>query len=47
MAYELSRSLYRHVFASAEQHILACLRSEDEQAPEANASFLARFGGLL
>jgi phenylacetic acid degradation operon negative regulatory protein len=46
-AYELARSLYRNLHAAAEQHIMATLRSEDEQAPEADAAFYLRFGGLM
>lgn len=45
-AYELARELYRLVCVGAEQHIMATLRREDERAPEAEASFWQRFGGL-
>jgi phenylacetic acid degradation operon negative regulatory protein len=46
-AYELARALYRLTQAQAEVHINAALRREDEQAPEADASFFQRFGGLV
>lgn len=45
-AYELARDIYRLVYANAEQFIMTALRQEDEQAPEADASFYQRFGGL-
>lgn len=45
-AYELARALYRHSHAAAEEHIMATLRREDEQASAADAAFLKRFGGL-
>jgi len=45
-AYELTRDLYRLLFAAAEQHVLATLRREDATAPEADASFYQRFGAL-
>lgn len=45
-AYELARDLYLQVQAAAEQHIMATLRREDDHAPEAEASFYERFGGL-
>lgn len=45
-AYELTRALYRLVCDGAEQYVMATLRREDEQAPQADASFLQRFGGL-
>lgn len=45
-AYQLARELYLRVYAAAERHILATLRREDPQAPEADASFYQRFGQL-
>ena len=45
-AYELARALYLLTYAAAEQHIMATLRREDDNAPEAEASFYDRFGGL-
>jgi phenylacetic acid degradation operon negative regulatory protein len=45
-AYELTRDIYRLLFAAAEQHVLATLRREDATAPEADASFYERFGAL-
>ncbi|HAT32051.1 MAG TPA: phenylacetic acid degradation operon negative regulatory protein PaaX [Janthinobacterium sp.] len=45
-AYELARTLYRLIYARAEEHIMATLRREDDGAPEAEASFFERFGGL-
>jgi phenylacetic acid degradation operon negative regulatory protein len=45
-AYELARAIYRLVFAQAEEHLMAVLRREDETAPEADAAFYQRFGGL-
>ena len=45
-AYELARSLYRTVYAAAEQHVMAAMRREDAAAPEADAAFYQRFGGL-
>jgi phenylacetic acid degradation operon negative regulatory protein len=45
-AYELARALYRMTQADAEQHIVAALRREDVEAPEADAAFYQRFGGL-
>jgi phenylacetic acid degradation operon negative regulatory protein len=45
-AYELARSLYRMTQAGAEQHVLAALRREDAEAPDADAAFYLRFGGL-
>ena len=45
-AYALARSLYRLTQASAEQHVLAALRREDAEAPQANGAFYQRFGGL-
>jgi phenylacetic acid degradation operon negative regulatory protein len=45
-AYQLARALYQYTYAAAEQHIIAALRREDEQAPAAEASFFQRFEGL-
>ncbi|WP_426115108.1 phenylacetic acid degradation operon negative regulatory protein PaaX [Massilia sp. PWRC2] len=45
-AYELARSLYCAVQASAEQHVMAVMRREDAQAPQADGAFYQRFGGL-
>lgn len=45
-AYALARELYRISYAAAERHIMTVLQREDEQAPEADASFYHRFGGL-
>lgn len=45
-AYELARTLYRRTQAAAEQHIMAALQREDAAAPEADAAFYQRFGGL-
>lgn len=46
-AYALARALYRRVQAGAQEHVLAALRREDVSAPEADASFFQRFGGLV
>jgi phenylacetic acid degradation operon negative regulatory protein len=45
-AYELARALYRMTQAGAERHIVAALRREDADAPDADAAFYQRFGGL-
>jgi phenylacetic acid degradation operon negative regulatory protein len=45
-AYELARAIYRITFRQAEEHLMAVLRREDAEAPEADGSFYARFGGL-
>jgi phenylacetic acid degradation operon negative regulatory protein len=45
-AYELARALYRAIYAAAEQHVVAAMRREDEDAPLADAAFFQRFGGL-
>jgi phenylacetic acid degradation operon negative regulatory protein len=45
-AYELARALYRMTQQAAEQHIVAALRREDADAPDADAAFYQRFGGL-
>lgn len=46
-AYELCRDIYRLLYKKADEHALAVLRMEDEQAPEAEPSFYERFGGLV
>ena len=46
-AYALARAVYRLIQAQAERHIVAALRTEDAGAPEADASFYLRFGGLV
>ena len=45
-AYALARALYRLTQAQAETHVLAALRREDAAAPDADAAFYQRFGGL-
>lgn len=45
-AYELARALYRLTHAAAQRHVLEALRREDDEAPEADAAFYQRFGGL-
>jgi phenylacetic acid degradation operon negative regulatory protein len=45
-AYELARAIYLRTFEAAEEHLLAVLRREDDKAPEADAAFYQRFGGL-
>jgi phenylacetic acid degradation operon negative regulatory protein len=45
-AYDLARELYLLTYAAAETHIVAALRREDPSAPDAEAAFHARFGGL-
>jgi phenylacetic acid degradation operon negative regulatory protein len=45
-AYELARRIYRLTYEPAEQHLKTVLRREDGEAPEADDSFYARFGGL-
>jgi phenylacetic acid degradation operon negative regulatory protein len=45
-AYELARTLYRALYAAAEEHVVAAMRREDEEAPLADAVFFQRFGGL-
>lgn len=45
-AYELAREVYRATFALAEDHVMEVLRREDPGAPEADAAFYHRFGGL-
>jgi phenylacetic acid degradation operon negative regulatory protein len=45
-AYELARSVYRAVYAAAEEHVMTALLREDEGAVPAEAAFYQRFGGL-
>ena len=45
-AYEMARAIYVRVALQAEVHVHAVLRREDEAAPEADAAFYGRFGGL-
>jgi phenylacetic acid degradation operon negative regulatory protein len=45
-AYALARTIYGRTFARAEEHVMAVLRREDEHAPDADAAFYQRFGGL-
>jgi phenylacetic acid degradation operon negative regulatory protein len=45
-AYQLAAAIYRLSYAQAELHVMDVLRREDEAAPEADAAFYARFGGL-
>jgi phenylacetic acid degradation operon negative regulatory protein len=45
-AYALAQAIYRLLWARAEEHLMAVLRSEDAAAPEADAGFYERFGGL-
>jgi phenylacetic acid degradation operon negative regulatory protein len=42
----LARSLYRAIYAGAEEHVVTAMRREDEQAPLADDAFFQRFGGL-
>ena len=45
-AYEICHQVYQHLLAGSQTHILATLRTEDENAPEADRYFYERFGGL-
>ncbi|WP_239700766.1 phenylacetic acid degradation operon negative regulatory protein PaaX [Massilia sp. 9096] len=45
-AYALAQAIYRLVWAPAERHLMEVLRREDADAPQADAAFEARFGGL-
>ncbi|WP_323140048.1 phenylacetic acid degradation operon negative regulatory protein PaaX [Massilia phyllosphaerae] len=45
-AYALAQAIYRQVWAPAEEHLMQVLRREDAGAPDADAAFYARFGGL-
>jgi phenylacetic acid degradation operon negative regulatory protein len=45
-AYALAQAIYRLTWEGAEQHLMDVLRKEDTEAPEADAGFYDRFGGL-
>lgn len=45
-AYALAQAIYRRVWARAEDHLMQVLRREDADAPQADAAFYERFGGL-
>jgi phenylacetic acid degradation operon negative regulatory protein len=45
-AYALAQAIYRLTWEKAEQHLMDVLRREDADAPEADAGFYDRFGGL-
>ncbi|HEX9173245.1 MAG TPA: phenylacetic acid degradation operon negative regulatory protein PaaX [Telluria sp.] len=45
-AFLLAGAIYRLTYAQAELHVMEVMRREDEAAPEADAAFYARFGGL-
>jgi phenylacetic acid degradation operon negative regulatory protein len=45
-AYALAQAIYRLTWEKAEQHLMDVLRREDADAPEADAGFYERFGGL-
>jgi phenylacetic acid degradation operon negative regulatory protein len=45
-AYELARELYLLTYAPAEEHVLAALRREEADVPDAVPAFFERFGGL-
>jgi phenylacetic acid degradation operon negative regulatory protein len=45
-AYHLCRQIYQMTCQGAEQHLLATIRKEDPQVPEAAPYFYERFGGL-
>jgi len=45
-AYALAQAIYRLAWAPAEAYLMAVLRREDDGAPEADATFYRRFGGL-
>lgn len=45
-AYELCRQIYQLTYADAEQYLVAALRREGENVPQAIPSFYQRFGGL-
>jgi phenylacetic acid degradation operon negative regulatory protein len=46
-AYALCRDFYRLTHRCAEQHLLATLQGNGERLPPANATFYARFEGLV
>jgi phenylacetic acid degradation operon negative regulatory protein len=45
-AYALAQAIYRLTWQGAEAHLMDVLRREDAEAPEADAGFYDRFGGL-
>lgn len=45
-AYALAQAIYRLTWQRAEAHLMGVLRKEDADAPEADAGFYDRFGGL-
>jgi phenylacetic acid degradation operon negative regulatory protein len=45
-AYALAQAIYRLTWERAEAHLMDVLRREDTEAPEADATFYDRFGGL-
>jgi len=45
-AYALAQAIYRLTWERAEAHLMDVLRKEDTEAPEADAGFYDRFGGL-
>jgi phenylacetic acid degradation operon negative regulatory protein len=45
-AYALAQAIYRLTWERAEAHLMEVLRKEDTEAPEADAGFYDRFGGL-
>lgn len=45
-AYELCQTLYRFLMMPSQEHILAMLRAEDENASDVDEGFYERFGGL-
>ena len=45
-AYALAQAIYRLTWERAEDYLMEVLRREDAQAPEADAGFYDRFGGL-
>ncbi len=45
-AYALAQAIYRLTWERAEAHLMDVLRREDTEAPEADAGFYDRFGGL-
>jgi phenylacetic acid degradation operon negative regulatory protein len=45
-AYALAQSIYRLAWEPAEDYLMEVLKREDAEAPQADAGFYARFGGL-
>jgi phenylacetic acid degradation operon negative regulatory protein len=45
-AYALAQAIYRLAWQRAEDYLMEVLRREDAEAPEADAGFYERFGGL-